>query len=243
MYLENIVFDSVDPHTQGRFWQELLGCKFLGEDPQGFETRLKVPGGPALDLCFQRVVEAPGEPVRLHLDLPGGPERAQGAAQAVKLGARRLGMGQHDVPGTAWADPGGHAFCMLENSPSSSTGPIAALSLDSAEVSRDAQFWAWLTGWDQVFAGQPGSLRHPSGHGPLLELRPEAEPKGQRKNRMHLDMRLETGDDAQAIAEEIMTHGGSELKPNWGELPWRIYQDPSGNEFCVLPVAGGGSDD
>lgn len=243
MYLENIVFDSVDPHTQGRFWQALLGCKFLGEEAQGLETRLEIPGGPTLDLCFQRVAEAPGEPVRLHLDLLGGPEQAQRAAQAVKLGARRGGIRQHDVSGTIWADPGGNAFCVLENRPYSSTGPIAALPLDSADVSRDAQFWAWLTGWNQSFAGQPGSLRHRSGHGPLLELRPESEPKGPAKNRMHLDMRLESGDDAQVIAEEIVARGGRELHPNWGELAWRVYQDPSGNEFCVLPVAGGGNDD
>lgn len=29
---------------------------------------------------------------------------------------------------------------------------------------------------------------------------------------------------------------GRELRPDWRELPWRIYADPSGNELCVLPA-------
>jgi predicted enzyme related to lactoylglutathione lyase len=64
---------------------------------------------------------------------------------------------------------------------------------------------------------------------------PETEPKGEGKNRMHLDLRLEPGDDADAIAQEITDRGGREqVHPEWGELPWRIFEDPSGNEFCVL---------
>lgn len=30
--------------------------------------------------------------------------------------------------------------------------------------------------------------------------------------------------------------GGRELAHDWGALPWRVYQDPSGNEFCILPA-------
>ena len=62
-------------------------------------------------------------------------------------------------------------------------------------------------------------------------------PKGTTKNRLHLDVRLETGDDPDDTAASIAERGGRELHhPEWGELPWRHYADPSGNEFCVLPA-------
>lgn len=72
--------------------------------------------------------------------------------------------------------------------------------------------------------------------GPLLALCPEPEPKGTAKNRMHLDVRLEAGDDAHAVASGIEGRGGREVDLGVGELPWRVYADPSSNEFCVLPA-------
>ena len=83
---------------------------------------------------------------------------------------------------------------------------------------------------------QAGSLRHPSGRGPLLELVPEERPKGEEKNRIHLDVRLDPGEDADVVEASIAERGGTRLHPGWGELPWRSYTDPSGNEFCVLPA-------
>ena len=59
MYLENVVVDAQHPQRLGRFWEELLGCATLTDEPDAFETRLSVPGGPALDLCFQRVSTPP----------------------------------------------------------------------------------------------------------------------------------------------------------------------------------------
>jgi predicted enzyme related to lactoylglutathione lyase len=53
---------------------------------------------------------------------------------------------------------------------------------------------------------------------------------------MHFDIRLETVDDPEGVAASIAERGGHELHPEWGELPWRLYADPSGNEFCVLPA-------
>ena len=115
---------------------------------------------------------------------------------------------------------------------------LSAIVLDSADPARDADFWAWLTGWETV----PGtaSVRHPSRRGPVLELHPEAAAKGEEKNPVHLDVRLEAGDDADEIGAAITARGGSMLhRPEWGELPWRSYTDPSGNELCLLPAPKG----
>ena len=237
MYLENLVIDSVDPQRLGRFWEEALGTERLTDEPDGFETRLTVGDGPVLDLCFQRVPEPPSQLPRLHLDLLGGARRAKEVDRFLSLGARHVDIGQGDVPWVVLADPEGNPFCLIEERAAYvDTGPIAALPLHSADPARDADFWSWLTGWTDAAGVAPRTLRHPSMRGPLLELCPEEAPKGATKNRLHLDVRLEAGDDPDEVAAAIAGRGGRELQSQWGELPWRLYTDPSGNEFCVLPA-------
>ena len=237
MYLENLVFDAVDPQRLGRFWESVVGGEQLTDEPEGYETRLTIEGGPVLDLCFQRVPDQPSEPLRFHLDLLGGARQTQEVERLLGLGARHLDIGQHDVPWVVLADPEGNPCCVMEDRAAYvDTGPIAALPLDSADPDRDAQFWSWLTGWVDADGNAPRSLRHPSLRGPLLELCPERAPKGATKNRLHLDVRLESGEDPDDVATSIAERGGHEFHPGWGELPWRHYTDPSGNEFCVLPA-------
>ncbi|MFC7495489.1 MULTISPECIES: VOC family protein [unclassified Nocardioides] len=193
MYFENIVFDATDPQGLGRYWENALGTEQLTDEPAGYETRLAVPDGPVLDLCFQKVEEEPTGPQRLSLEL------REGAGQAYD-----------------------------------GTGPLAEISLEVADPDRELDFWSWLSGWEPV-AGS-ASLRHRSQRGPVLRLRAEAEPKGSGKNRIHLDIRLEPGDDPDEIASEVARRGGREVDFGWGDLPWRHFRDPSGNEFCLLPA-------
>ncbi|HVX42386.1 MAG TPA: VOC family protein [Mycobacteriales bacterium] len=239
MYLENLVFDAVDPQRLGRFWEAVVGGRRLSDEPAGFETRLVIEDGPVLDLCFQPVPEPPSEPLRLHLDLAGAARQRAVVDRTLELGAQRLDIGQGAVPWVVLADPEGNPFCVMEDRPVyAGSGPIAALPMDSADPDRDGAFWSWLTGWIDVDGVAPRTLRHPSGRGPVLEFCPEPAPKGNSgKNRLHLDVRLESGDDPDRVAGGIAERGGRELHPGWGELPWRIYADPSGNEMCVLPAA------
>jgi len=181
VYLENVVFDAVDPQSLGRSWEARLGTETLTDEDAGYETRLAVPDGPVLDLCFQRVQEEPTGPERLHLEVDD-------------------------------------------------SGELVAVALEVADPERDREFWAWLSGWVPV----DGGLQHPSRRGPLLVLLNETEPKVAGKNRVHLDLRLEPGDDADQVARQIEERGGRELHFDWGELPWRHFADPSANEFCVL---------
>ncbi|HQR25474.1 MAG TPA: VOC family protein [Nocardioides sp.] len=237
MYLENLVFDAVEPQRLGRFWEMVVGGERLTDEPDIFETRLTVEGGPVLDLCFQRVPELPSEPLRFHLDLLGGTSQGAEVERLLALGARHLDIGQGDVPWVVLADPEGNPCCVMEDRAAYvDTGPIAALPLHSADPDRDAEFWSWLTGWTDAPGVAPRTLRHLSLRGPLLELCPEREPKGIAKNRLHLDVRLEPADDADDVASGIAERGGRELHPDWGDLPWRVFADPSGNELCVLPA-------
>jgi len=235
MFLENLVFDAVDPQRLGRFWEAVVGGERLTDVPAGFETRLAVDGGPVLDLCFQRVPDQPSEPLRLHLDLLGGAHQREVVERLTGLGAQPLDVGQGDAPWVVLADPEGNPFCVMEERAAyTDTGPIAAIPLDTTDPDHSAEFWSWLTGWTDATGVAPHTLRHPSGRGLLLELCPEEARKGAAKNRLHLDLRLEPGDDADEVAAGITEHGGRELHFDWGELPWRHYADPSGNEFCVL---------
>ncbi|NYH80567.1 hypothetical protein FHR84_003933 [Actinopolyspora biskrensis] len=238
MYLENLIIDTVEPQRLGQFWEAVVGGERLTDEPDIFETRLTIEGGPVLDLCFPGVAsEPPSESPRLHIDLLGGADQADEVDRLLGLGARHLDIGQGEVPWVVLADPEGNPCCVLEERAAHvDTGPIAAFPLASADPDRDGKFWSWLSGWTDVPGVAPRTLRHPSLRGPFLELCPASASAGTAKNRMHLDIRLETGDDPDEVAAGIAERGGRELHPDWGELPWRVYTDPSGNELCVLPA-------
>lgn len=237
MFLENLVFDAADPQRLGRFWETALGAQTLSDSPEGFETRLEVEGGPVLDLCFQPVPDVSTTSPRLHLDLFGGHERDQVVDRLLSLGARHLDIGQGDVPWVVLADPEGHAFCVMEERAAyRDTGPVAAVPVHGDDAERDAAFWASLTGWEPYDGSAPVSLRHPSGRGAVLEFFPGARPK-EGKNRLHLDVRLEPGDDAKAVLARVVAQGARPVEHGWGDLPWTVLTDPSGNEFCILPAS------
>lgn len=243
MFLENLGIDALDPQRLGRFWEAAVGTTTLTDEPDIYETRLSIHGDAYLDLCFARVPEPNHSPQRLHLDVLGGAAQQEVAQRLRGLGASDLDIGQGEVPWIVLGDPERGALCVMEEREAyTGTGPIAALPMDSADPARDAEFWAWLSGWTPATGVAPRTLRHPSGRGPLLELCPEPAPKQPgAKNPIHLDVRLEPDDDPDAIAAGISARGGEEFFPDWGELPWRVFRDPSGNEFCVLPAVGAGA--
>jgi hypothetical protein len=239
MFLENIVFDAVAPRDLGRFWEAALGLEPLTDEPDAYETRLTVPDGPVLDLCFQRVSDPERGPQRVHLDLSGGLQQDAVVERLLELGARHADIGQGDVPWVVLDDPEGDHLCVLEDREVyAATGPLAAVVLDSADPERDRDFWAWLTGWRPADGSDLPAVQHPSGLGPWVEFLPESAPKGDAKSRIHLDVRLEAGEDADEVARAIADRGGRELHFDWGDLPWRLFADPSGNEFCVLRAQG-----
>lgn len=259
MHLENVVWDARDPHRLGGFWAAALGARLITDEPDQVEARLELGRGAFLDLCFQRVGgEGDGDgdgdggarDTRLHLDLRGGEHQDEVVQRLTGLGAAPADAGQGDVPWVALADPEGGAFCVVDDRPAhrGGTGPVAALPLDSADPSRDAAFYAAVTGWvpapELAGDGDPAGvavLRHPAGVGPLLALCPEPAPK-RGKNGLHLDVRRAAdgsdGDDA-AVVARLRDLGATSLTAP-GELPWLVFADPSGNELCVLSAASSG---
>lgn len=222
------MWDALDPRRLGVFWAAALDAEVFTNEPDLFEARLSFGDGFFLDLCFPRVDARTSAPARLHPDLAGGDRQAAVVDRLLGLGAVHADVGQGDVPWVVLADPEGNAFCVMEHRDVyAGAEPIAALPLDSADPERDAVFWAEITGWVPV-DGQVTTLRHPTGTGPLLELCAELEPK-RGKNGLHLDVRAEQGDDA-----DMLTDLGARPLDYGPDLPWTVYADPSGNEFCVL---------
>lgn len=237
MRIENLVLDVHDPSLVGGFWTVALDAQPITNEPGIVEARLTAPAGFWLDLCFQQTItESPAadrpRQTRLHMDLTGGPQQRAVVDRLVGLGATPADIGQHDVPWIVLADPEQNTFCVMEErAVYSDTGPIAALPLDSADPGRDAAFWAAISGWMPGPGVGDATLRHPSGTGPLLEFCPEPAPKAT-KNTLHLDVRPESGDpDLVALALSL---GARPVEHDWGELPWTVLVDPSGNEFCIL---------
>jgi hypothetical protein len=109
VYLENVVVDATDPQTLGRFWEAALGTETLTDEPDGFETRLTVPDGPVIDVCFQRVPEPPVVPPRLHLDLRGGEEQQLVVDRLLALGASPATSARDRCRG--WCSPTPWATC------------------------------------------------------------------------------------------------------------------------------------
>lgn len=234
MYLENIVVDAVDPPGLGRFWEAALGSQRLTDGADIFETRIAVDDGPELDLCFQPVPTRPDRPPRLHLDLEAGDRPEEVVARLVGAGAAHDEATRGQADETVLVDPEGNPFRIGAGAASGArSGDLAALRLESADPVRDADFWCFLSGWELADAT---TLRHPSGRGPLLRLVAERGPKSASKNRWHLDLRLEPGDDIASVAAQIASRGGRELPPLAEGLPWRLFADPSGNELCLLPA-------
>jgi Glyoxalase-like domain len=230
--LENIVWDARDPHRLGRFWAAALGARLITNEPDLVEARLRITDELFLDLCFPRVASPSDSPARLRPGLACGARQQELVQRLLNLGAEHADTGRGAVPSVGLTDPEGNAFCvMADREVYRDTGPMGALPLDSSDPDRDAAFWAGITGW-VPWAGMSGAamLRHPSGVGPLLELVHEPEPK-RGKNRLHLDVRPDAGDHD--IVERILEGGATPLTDP-SDHPWRVFADPSGNEFCVL---------
>jgi hypothetical protein len=103
--------DCADPAALAKFWASALDYKIKpGEDPD--EAALVPKEGHGMHLLFLRVPEGKSVKNRLHLDLR--PEN-QGAEvdRLLRLGARRVDIGQGSPSWVVLADPEGNEFCVL----------------------------------------------------------------------------------------------------------------------------------
>ena len=109
---EQVVVDSRDPATLGRWWTAALGWVVMNDDPHEYEIRPaadRLPG-----LVFVTVPEAKTIKNRLHLDFRPDDRDAE-VDRLIALGARRVDIGQGEQPWVVLADPEGNEFCVLSS--------------------------------------------------------------------------------------------------------------------------------
>jgi predicted enzyme related to lactoylglutathione lyase len=216
--LDSLVFDAADPAALARWWGEALGWPMeVDEDGDGIVT---APSETALtDLVFVRVDDPKVGKNRVHLDLASSSTEDQAATveRLVAAGARRVDIGQGDVPWVVLADPEGNELCVLEpREEYAGRGSLAAVVMDAADPEALERFW-----------------QEAGGDSPLLELVPVSDPKVV-KNRVHLDVRPFAGDDQQAEVDRLLALGARPADVGQGDETWVVLADPEGNEFCVL---------
>jgi hypothetical protein len=109
---EQVIVDSLDPETLGRWWASALRWVVVNDDPEEFEIRPapdQVPG-----LLFARVPEHKTTKNRLHLDLRPDDQQEE-VSRLLDLGAMHADVGQGEESWVVLADPEGNEFCVLSS--------------------------------------------------------------------------------------------------------------------------------
>jgi len=238
-----IAMNAQDDVALGRFWAGVLGWETSSEGPG--VTNLE-PGGfsypDPVALCVD-VLRVP-EPktvrnrVRVDLATTSAAHRADLVARLEDLGATPAELGEGGTAWTGLADPEGNEFRVLEpRSLYRDTGPMAAVVVDSADPRAMARFWGEATDWTvHEVTDAHALLRSSEGVGPYLEFVRSSEAKTV-KNRVHLDLRPYPGDDQAVEADRLRALGATDVDLGQGDVPWTVFADPEGNEFCLLTPA------
>jgi hypothetical protein len=236
--LSSVVIDSADPPTLARWWAAALGWElsFESQDESCVEPR---SGEPGIELTFIPVHDPRVVKNRVHLDLRSNTlaEQDELIQRLMAAGATEADIGQGDVPWAVLADPEGNEFCILEPRPEyATTGPLAAIVVDSVDPQAMARFWTAAAGWPLREHEGMYDLAPPGGVGPFLEFVPTKEPHTV-KNRVHLDVAPFLDDDQATEVTRLMDLGAAptEVGQSAAEhVTWVVLSDPEENEFCVL---------
>ena len=250
-----------DEARLGQFWAAVLGWGASSEAPgvanlEPFGFTWPDPSAVCVDVVS--VPDPESVNYRAHLDLATtSPQHhdeltarlaALGALRVPTVGAGEtkpgIAAGGADDGGswTAWADPEGNLFRVLDPDPTpydqADTGPIAAIVVHCHDARSQARFWAAATGW--VVLEETDNrvrMRSPEGVGPFLVCE-SAPVLPEFCGRVHLDLLpvAAEGDPANQAweVERLRALGATDVDLGQGDAPWVCLADPEGNDFCVL---------
>ena len=232
-HLHALAFDANDPRRLARFWAGVLGWEMVAEDPDGFAL---LPGDDTgFRIEFFPTDEPKTVPNQMHFDLTSKTldEQRETVARALRLGARRIDVGQGpDAEHVVLADPEGNEFCVIEpgNAFLADCGFIGAVSSDGSPEA--GQFWSQALGWPLVWdQDEETAIRSPHG-GPKITWGGPPLPPKTGKYRLHFD--LVPDRDQQAEVDRLLALGATHADIGQGEVDWVVMADPDGHEFCVL---------
>jgi hypothetical protein len=97
-----------------------------------------------------------------------------------------------------------------------------------------ATFWARVLGYEVFECDEDiASIEDPTDIGPGICFQRVAEAKSA-KNRVHLDLRVASG-DLDATVAHLISLGASKVEVGQGVHSWWVVlADPEGNEFCLV---------
>src|SRR5262249_36334108 len=109
-----IIIDAKDPKVVAQFWSDVLDWP-VSENESGvwwISATGEYTARPMV--VFVPVPEPKTVKNRIHLDVnPSGVDQAEELERLLSLGARKVDVGQGDVPWVVLADPEGNEFCLL----------------------------------------------------------------------------------------------------------------------------------
>lgn len=239
-YIRNIVFESPDPPSLGRFYAQLLNMRILREDwfvigkDQNSYPRLAFDG-PAPHRPPRW--PDPEHPQQLHLDFPVSD--LDGAEEiALRLGAAPL---QDKGSYRSYADPDGHPFCLYldpESEPGTNgpiSGRIGRIVYDCFSPRALASFYEGLLG--MPVRREDSELRVVIGHDdptlPSLAFQHAQSPAPRWPDpnypqQIHPDIEVTDGRAAEELALRL---GAIHLPAMGGSCP--VYADPAAHPFCL----------
>jgi predicted enzyme related to lactoylglutathione lyase len=235
-HLECVSVDAADPAALARWWAAALGWRITVEEADEVAVE-PAEGEPGIPLTMVRVGDPKQVKNRLHPDLASASldDQARIVERLEGLGARRVDIGQRDVPWVVLADPEGNEFCVLDpRQEYDDSGALAAVVVDARDPYALAEFWSAATGWPVARTGDHyATLRPPEGRSPALEFIADETPKTV-KNRLHLEVAPWPDGDQRVEVERLIGLGASRIDIGQGDVRWVVLADPEGNEFCVL---------
>ena len=115
------------------------------------------------------------------------------------------------------------------------TSRVLAVAVDATDAESLAGFWRNVLGgtidrWSDARGLPYVELFVPGGR-PSVLFQPVTERRAG-KNRVHLDIAPETGEQADEVARVVAL--GATVLGDEPDLPWVVLADPEGNEFCIL---------
>jgi len=109
-----VVFDASDPVGLAGFWADALAWKRHAPDKDGYVVVAPADVVAPFILLFIHVPEPKTAKNRMHLDVnPVGVDADDELERLLRLGARRIEIGQDEQRWHVLADPEGNEFCLL----------------------------------------------------------------------------------------------------------------------------------
>ncbi len=114
---------------------------------------------------------------------------------------------------------------------------LAMTTIDCADPSREAAFWAAALGWEVSYADENYGMVVKDGHrigfGRVEGWKAPGWPNTSGTKQFHFDLAV----DDLAAAEEALTALGASKPAEQPSTDWTVLRDPDGHPFCLTKAA------